>query len=228
MCCNSEHTLPSHYSTAQAKAICDATLDNFNTVAKILSGAGKLPIYSLFQKPWRACLYDHRTILERLGRGGVSFARFANTIVDRGSPKGFGGSCAQMVKDALADAANGLSYIQWEDLRNDGAHNTRVSQDMLLNMSEALFLLVRAPGTWSYFGSSTGWGEVSWAWHASYDRLKAIGGPVGNATLLGSGHWSREYEHATVKLYCPPPGSKDNATGSVTMKSDDALTGRGV
>lgn len=219
MCCNSEHTLPSHYSTVQAKAMCDATLDNFNAVAKILSDAGKLPIYSLFQKPWRPCLYDHLTILERLGRGGISFARFANTIVDRGSPRGFGGSCAQMVEDALADAANGLSYMQWEDLRTDGVHNSRVGLDMLMNMSEALFLLVRAPGTWSYFGSSTGWGETSWAWHASYDRLKGIGGPVGNATRMGGGHWLREYQHATVRLFCPPDGSNENATGSVTMRS---------
>ena len=83
-----------------------------------------------------------------------------------------------MVADALADAANGLSYMQWEDLRNDGAHNSRVSTDVLLNMSEALFLLVKTPGSWSYFGSSTGWGEVSWAWHETYDRLAAIGSPV--------------------------------------------------
>ena len=178
MCCNSEHTLPSHYSIAQAKALCNATLDNFNAVAKILNSAGKLAIYSLFQKPWRPCLYDHPTILERLGRGGTSFARFAPTVIDRGSPTGFGGSCAQMVEDALADAANGLDYMQWEDLRTDGAHNSLGSLDVVLNMSEALFLLVKKSGSWSYFGSSTGWGEVSWAWHETYDRLAAIGSPV--------------------------------------------------
>ena len=248
-CCNSEHALPSHYSAAQTKVLCDATLDNFNAVAKILSGGGeqdrlqtallaelrlhtdgavfpgKLPIFSLFQKPWRPCVYDHRTILQRLQRGGASFARFSNTIVDRGSPKGFGGSCAQMVQDALAEAADGLSYMQWEDLRTDGVHNSKVSPDMLLNMSEALFLLVRAPGTWSFFGASTGWGKPSWSWEPTYDRLKAIGGPVGNATRLGGGHWSREYEHATVKLFCPPAGSNDYANGSVTLKSDDPQAG---
>ena len=170
-------------------------------------------------------MYDHRTILQRLQRGGASFARFSNTIVDRGSPKGFGGSCAQMVEDALAEAADGLSYMQWEDLRTDGVHNSKVSPDMLLNMSEALFLLVRAPGTWSFFGASTGWGKPSWSWEPTYDRLKAIGGPVGNATRLGGGHWSREYEHATVKLFCPPAGSNDNANGSVTLKSDDPQAG---
>ena len=137
----------------------------------------------------------------------------------RTSPRGFGGSCAQMVEDALADAANGLSYMQWEDLRTDGVHNSRVGLDVLMNMSEALFLLVRASGTWSYFGSSTGWGETSWAWHTSYDRLKGIGGPVGNATWMGGGHWLREYQHATVRLFCPPDGSNENATGSVTMRS---------
>ena len=40
-CCNSEHTLPSHYSAAQTKVLCDATLDNFNAVAKILSAGGE-------------------------------------------------------------------------------------------------------------------------------------------------------------------------------------------
>jgi hypothetical protein len=66
-----------------------------------------------------------------------------------------------------------------------------------VDLSEALFLLVRAPGTWSFFGASTGWVKPSWSWEPTYDRLKAIGGPVGNATRLGGGHWSREYEHAT-------------------------------
>ena len=84
VCCNSEHTLPSHYSSAEAKEMCDATLSNFNRVAKILNDGGKLPIFSMFQKQSPSCLYTHSEIVDKLG-SNVSYSRFANTIVDHGT-----------------------------------------------------------------------------------------------------------------------------------------------
>ena len=112
-----------------------------------------------------------------------------------------------------------LGYMQWEDLRKT---SSLAPTSTLLNMSQAIWLLVRSSDSYSYFGSSTGWGEGSWSWEPSYDLLKTIGKPAGDARQIGtSGDWLREYEHATVKVVCPLPGSNSDATGSVTMKVDD-------
>jgi sucrose-6-phosphate hydrolase SacC (GH32 family) len=210
VCCNSEHSIPSHYTREQALAMCDGTLANFQQVADILVKGGKLPIFSMFQKPWSACLYSQQEILRKLGNQ-TGFARFAQTITSKKNK--FGTNCSQTVEMALSEVGDGLSYIQWEDIRDTAHANTSASAQ---NLSEAVFLLVRGAGAhdYSFYGESVGWAENAWAWHPSYDRLAAVGEPVSTARSLGGGKWVREYEHATVHVQCALPGANSSSLPS--------------
>ena len=99
-CCNSEHTLPSHYTTEQARAMCDGTLENFRKVAQIMVAGGKLPIYSMFQHPASPCLYSQAQIMSKLG-DDVNFARFAQSLQpDDAAPGHYGGNCSLMIEMA--------------------------------------------------------------------------------------------------------------------------------
>ena len=159
-CCNSEHNLPSHYTKHEALAICDATLANFRAVAQILNAGGKLPIFSMFQKPWQPCLYPQSTILSKLG-SDIHYARFSQTVlVHEGIPTSYGANCSQSIEAALAEVAYGLDYIQYEDV-STGAYK----RDEQLNLSTAVFLLVRSSASnQSYYGSSSSWSESGWQW----------------------------------------------------------------
>ena len=228
-CCNSEHVLPSHYATHEALAICDATLANFKTVAQILNAHGKLPIYSMFQKPWQPCLYPKSTIMSKLG-SDIHYARFSQTVLLReGIPTSYGANCSQSIEDALAQVSAGLDYIQWEDV-STGAYK----RNEQLNLSTAVFLLVRGSASnQSYYGSSSSWSESGWRWEPLYDQLGQLGKPLGLAqkTVTNSAdQWKREYEGGSVHVTCPRPGATGEcfglkggpcASGSVTFKPDN-------
>eukprot|EP01048_Picozoa_sp_COSAG05_P019115 COSAG05_NODE_2923_length_2501_cov_4.946295_2_plen_412_part_00 len=204
-CCNSEHTLPSHYSRHEALDICDATLVNFRRVAQILNARGKLPIFSMFQMPWKPCLYSQSAILAKLGTD-IHYARFSQTVlVHPGTPTSFGANCSQSIEAALAEISAGLDYIQWEDV-STGAYK----REEQLNLSTAVFLLVRsATANQSYYGSSSSWAESGWQWEPLYDQLAQIGRPLGLAQkhLTASAEdWKREYTGGSVHVRCPRAG----------------------
>ena len=81
---------------------------------------------------------------------------------------------------------------------------------------------MRNADSYSYYGSSMGWGESAWAWQDSYDRLAKIGRPLGKALSHGGGKWSRQYEHARVDVFCPPPGNQANASGTIALLQETA------
>ena len=221
-CCGSEHDLPKHYTKAQALAMCDGTLQNFKAVAAILVKGAKLPIFSTFQMPTRACLYTQQEILTKLG-AAANFARFAQSLQsDTAPPPGhYGGNCSTTIEQALSEVAGGLSYIQWEDLR--GISHGAAPQ----NLSEAVFMITRGAGShdYSFYGASKGWDESDWAWQPSYSKLSKAGAPVGVAKKLGGGRYSREYEHASVTVTCATTNG-ERSTGSIQFKSDDQATAR--
>ena len=211
-CCNAEHNLPSHYTKQEALAICDATLANFRAVAQILNAGNKLPIFSMFQKPWQPCLLPQSTILAKLG-SAIHYARFSQTVVLReGVPSSYGANCSQSIEDALAEVSTGLDYIQWEDV-STGAYK----RDEQLNLSTAVFLLVRgSASTHSYYGSSSSWAESGWQWEPLYDQLGQLGKPLGPAQKNATGsadRWTREYEGGTVHVTCPLPGAAGECFG---------------
>ena len=214
-CCNSEHSLPSHYSHKQALEICDATLANFRRVAQILHDGGKQAIFSMFQMPWRPCVYPQATILDKLGHD-LHYTRFSQTVLlQDGIPTSFGANCSQTVDDALAEVDAGVQYIQWEDV-STGAYK-RAQQ--LNNLSTAVFLMVQPNGssTGSYFGSSSGWAESAWQWEPLYDSLATLGRPLARATretgVVGADRWTRPHEHGSVFVNCPSAGAKGTCFG---------------
>ena len=86
-CCNSEHTLPSHYSPAQTKVMCDATLDNFNAVLEVtaanrdeLVGAACSLLYrTLFPAEVARAIEDKARVTSRRMKG-LSFLPFPKTV----------------------------------------------------------------------------------------------------------------------------------------------------
>ena len=220
-CCNSEHTLPSHYTREQAEAMCDGTLENFRAVAQILLAGGKLPIYSMFQHPASPCLYSQAEIMSKLG-DDVNFARFAQSLQSDGAAPGkYGGNCSLTIEmAAFEEVSDNLSYIQWEDLRGESAGAANAS------LAEAVFMITRGAGSddYSFYGSSTGWGESAWKWMPDYDRLAKAGAPLGPPKREGDapGHYSRVYEHATVDVRCAM-AKGERSTGTISYKTTRAL-----
>eukprot|EP01043_Picozoa_sp_COSAG02_P065522 COSAG02_NODE_9918_length_2075_cov_1.946862_1_plen_426_part_00 len=147
-CCNSEHNLPSHYTPEQARTMCDGTLANFRKVAQILVASGKLPIYSMFQHPDHQCVYSHAEIMSKLG-SDINYARFAQSLHSDATPPGkFGANCSLTIEMAVQEVSDGLSYMQWGDLRNT----------VNASLMEAVFMITRGAGAhdYSFYGSSKG------------------------------------------------------------------------
>ena len=109
----------------------------------------------------------------------------------------------------MAEVASGLPVV------------VHAPGNMKDNLALATFLL--GQGDYSYFGTSNGWTDGGWVWHAEYDEV--YGKPLGVARKTAEG-WSRELSGCSVFLNTAGTNAtitmkKPRATPHTPGKSDD-------